>query len=225
MINKIFTSLILLAGGQGARMGGGIPKQFRLLARKPLARYSFEIFEDLPEIDEIVIVCEPRFSSLFASDRKPLSFALPGKRRQDSVFNGLTVASKNADLICIHDAARPFVEKKFIIQLLEETIRCKAAAIAVPASNTIKKADQNRCVQCTLTRNELWELQTPQAIERSLLIKAFDHAHRFGIEATDDLSLIEALGEKTFLIEGSPRNFKITTPFDWALAEKLCDSN
>jgi 2-C-methyl-D-erythritol 4-phosphate cytidylyltransferase len=220
-----FTSLIFLAGGKGMRLGGKVPKQFRTIMGKPLALYSLEIFASLPEIDEIIVVCEKSFSSLFASIQKPLNFVLPGHRRQDSVYRGLMASSNQSDLVCVHDSARPFVEKKFILHLLHKAGRLGAAALAIPAANTIKQADPSRCVQRTLPRQELWELQTPQAIRRSLFIKAYAYAHQHQIEATDDLSLIEAMGEKTYLIEGSPRNFKITTPFDWILAEKLCASN
>ena len=225
MDKKNFTSLIFLAGGKGLRIGGEIPKQFRPLLKKPLALYSLELFAALSEIDEIIVVCELQFRSLFASIQKPLYFVLPGNRRQDSVYRGLMASSDQSDLICVHDSARPFVEKDSIIHLLQEARRRGAAALAIPASNTIKQADPNQCVRRTLPREELWELQTPQAIERSLFIKAYIYAHAHEIEATDDLSLIEAMGEKTYLVKGSPRNFKITTPFDWVIAEKLCASN
>lgn len=225
MSTQNFTSLIFLAGGQGMRLGGGTPKQFRNLFGKPLAHYSFETFAHLSEIDEIIVVCEPQFCSLFPSIQKPLRFVLPGKRRQDSVCHGLMATTDQSNLICIHDAARPFVEKKSIIHLIKKARCYGAAALAIPATNTIKQADQNQCVQRTLPRQELWELQTPQAIQRSLFLKAYAHAHQNKIEATDDLSLVEALGEKTYLVEGSFRNFKITTPFDWIIAESICASN
>jgi 2-C-methyl-D-erythritol 4-phosphate cytidylyltransferase len=225
MKKKNFTSLIFLAGGTGKRMGGETPKQFRPLFGKPLALYSLETFTHLSIIDEIIVVCEPQYRSLFASIPKPILFTLPGSRRQDSVYHGLMAASAEADLICVHDSARPFVEKESIIRLIQEASHRGAAALALPAANTIKQADQNQCVQRTLPREELWELQTPQAICRSLFLKAYAYALKHDIQATDDLSLIEALGEKTYLIKGSLQNFKITTPFDWVIAEKLCASN
>lgn len=225
MHSKYFTSLIFLAGGKGTRMGGATPKQFRSLLGKPLALYSFEIFAELCEINEIIVVCQPQYRWHFPSIQKPVHFVNPGNRRQDSVYHGLMAASDRSDIICVHDSARPFVEKDSIIHLLQEARRLGAAALATPAANTIKQADRNGCVQRTLPREELWELQTPQAIRRSLLLKAYANAHQHGIAATDDLSLVEALGEKTYLVEGSHRNFKITTPLDWALAETICASN
>jgi 2-C-methyl-D-erythritol 4-phosphate cytidylyltransferase len=225
MDRKNFTSLIFLAGGQGTRMGGTIAKQFRPLLGKPLALYSLEIFSRLAEIDEIIIVCNPSYHSLFLPASKPVRFAAPGNRRQDSVYNGLMAVSEQADLICVHDSARPFIEKERVLALLDAADCFGAAALAIPVSSTIKQADRKLCIQRTISRDELWEVQTPQAIRRSLFLKAYEYAKTHQIEATDDLSLIEALGKPAFLVQGSELNFKITTPFDWALAEYLCASN
>jgi 2-C-methyl-D-erythritol 4-phosphate cytidylyltransferase len=225
MKKKIFTSLILLAGGTGSRLKGSIPKQFRPLLGKPVVLYSFDLFASMAEIDEIVVVCAPKYQNLFPHIDKPLSFALPGERRQDSVYNGLLKASDAADLVCVHDAARPFIEKDSVAALLEEAIRTGAAALAIPAVNTIKQVDSEQRVRFTLPRQELWELQTPQAIRRELFLKAFAHAREWNIDATDDLSLVEAIGEAAVLVKSSPRNFKITTPYDWDIAEKICASN
>ncbi|MBF8263453.1 MAG: 2-C-methyl-D-erythritol 4-phosphate cytidylyltransferase, chloroplastic-like isoform [Parachlamydiales bacterium] len=222
--NNLFTA-ILLAGGKGLRMGDGLPKQFRPLLGQPLARYSFDFFNKCSEIDEIIVVCEPCYQPIFQGAGKPLSFALPGLRRQDSVYNGLIASSEKAHYICVHDAARPFIEETAFADLLDKAISHGAAALAVPATNTIKRADRNQQVLQTLPRSECWELQTPQVIRRSLFFKAYAHAQRTGIETTDDLSLIEELGEPAVLVKSSTRNLKITTPIDWLLAEQICASN
>src|SRR3990172_7494754 len=106
-------SVILLAGGTGTRMGGVLPKQFLPLNGKPIARHSFDTFASLDEVVEIVVVCEERYRSHFHSEKKSydLRFAEPGERRQDSVYNGFRTTSADADLICIHDSARPFVTR------------------------------------------------------------------------------------------------------------------
>lgn len=218
MASKIFTSAVLLAAGSGARLGGDLPKQFRPLKRKPLALYSFELFASLSEVDEIVVVCPPAYRSLFAAD-KPLVFTEGGARRQDSVYRGLLASSPHADLICIHDSARPFVEAEHCLELLQEAALSKASALAVPAASTIKQVQGCQVLQ-TLDRSLLWEIQTPQAIDRRLLLQAYEFAHRHNVEATDDLSLVEAMGHPTTVVRGSPRNVKITTPFDWAMAEQ-----
>ena len=216
---KNFTSLILLAGGRGTRLGGGTPKQFRKLKEKPLALYSFELFDALDEIAEIIVVSEENYYPLFHSLKKPVRFALPGKRRQDSVYNGLLATSQNADFVCVHDSARPFVQKSDMEALLQKAYEMGAAALAIPATNTIKRVDSSQSILATLKREELWELQTPQAIRRSLFLRAYEHAQKWDIEATDDLSLVEALQEPCAVVKSSPRNLKITTPFDWSVAE------
>jgi 2-C-methyl-D-erythritol 4-phosphate cytidylyltransferase len=203
-------------------MGTAVPKQFQLLRSKALALHSFELVCSLEEVSEIVVVCDPSYQSLFSTPHKPVLFALPGARRQDSVYQGLLASSPEAQLICIHDAARPFLEKETILTLFEKALDSGAAGLASPAVNTIKQADASQKVVKTLPRNELWEIQTPQAIRRDLLLKAYAHAHSNDIEATDDLSLVEAMGAPTVLVKSSSRNFKITTPFDWAVAETLC---
>jgi 2-C-methyl-D-erythritol 4-phosphate cytidylyltransferase len=225
MHNNHFISAILLAGGKGTRLGKGVCKQFRPLLGKPLALYSFELFVQLSEIDEIIVVCDLQYQYLFTSQKKPIRFAKPGSDRQGSVYNGLLETFESADLVCIHDSARPFVEKDFILALLTKAILLRAAALAIPVSNTIKQVEPNNKVMKTLPRRELWELQTPQAIRRDLFMTANLYAKHHQIAATDDLSLVEAMGEPMHLVMGSPKNFKITTPFDWFVAEKICASN
>ena len=219
---KDFITVILLAGGAGTRMGGNLPKQFRLLKGKPLCLYSYEFFFKHPDVNEIIVVCDPRYRSFFPTTTQ---FALPGLRRQDSVYNGLISASKNADIICIHDSARPFIEKGPFNELLKEAHRIGAAALAIPTTNTIKEADAEHCVCRTLPRHNLWEIQTPQAIRPSLLFKAYAYAQTHQLEVTDDLSLIEAIHEPAVLVPSSPSNLKITSSFDWIVAEGLCESN
>ena len=216
-------SLVLLAGGTGARMGGGIPKQFRLLRGRPLALYSFRFFLTIPEIEEIVVVCEPCYQEIFASEDKRVLFALPGNRRQDSVYHGLLASSESAALVAVHDGARPFVDAEAFASCVQRAKEGGAAALAVPAGNTIKQVCGDS-VQRTLLRSELWEMQTPQIIRRELFLRAYDYVHAHRIEVTDDLSLVEALGEPTFVVKSSSKNFKVTTPFDWDVAEALCES-
>ncbi len=208
-------------------MGEGIPKQFRMLCGQPLALYSYRFFASLPEVNEIIVVSDPSYRSMFPTSDKRLGFALPGQRRQDSVYHGLLASSETANIVCVHDAARPFIEKEPFLTLLNEARRMGAAALAVPATNTIKQVDAEQQVLRTLPRKDLWEIQTPQAIRRSLFLKAYAHAQASGLEATDDLSLIEAIQGPAVLVKSSPRNFKITTPFDWAVAEQMivCASN
>jgi len=175
----------------------------------------------MEEIDEIVVVCEPDRRPLFSCSSKPLLFASPGKRRQDSIFNGLSAVSKRAEIICTHDAVRPFAEKKAILSLLEKTFEMGAATLAAPVISTIKQCDAERIVEKTLDRSRLWEIQTPQAMRRTLFEKGFAFAETHQLDVTDDVSLAELLGKPVAVIPSSHRNLKITTPTDLALASAL----
>jgi len=211
-------SLIFLAGGIGTRMGAPTPKQFLPLNNKLLALHSYEMFAETPMIKEIVVVCEEPYQHFF----KP-PFALPGKRRQDSVYSGLLKTTQ--EIILIHDAARPFIEAKYIPLLIEATLRTGAAALGSPVTSTIKEANSEKIVQKTLNRDHLWEIQTPQGIKRELLFRAFDNALKNNLDVTDDLSMVEAMGAPAEIVPCTSKNFKITTPFDLELARMLCATN
>lgn len=213
-------TLILLAGGTGSRMGTLVPKQYLLLKQKPIALYSFDLFRASPEIDEIVVVCEPIYQHFFSGS---VIFAKPGPRRQDSVYSGLLKSTQ--EIILTHDAVRPFIEKNYLIPLLEAVRRTGAAALGTPVTSTVKQCRADHIVEKTLDRSHLWEIQTPQAFRRDLLFKAFDYVKKHNLEVTDDLSMMEALGHPAEIVPCSPRNFKITTPFDLAVAEVLCATN
>ncbi|HSW73299.1 MAG TPA: 2-C-methyl-D-erythritol 4-phosphate cytidylyltransferase [Chlamydiales bacterium] len=217
------TSLILLAGGKGSRFGGTLPKQYLSLLKKPVALHSFDLFLEIPTISEIVVVCEPHYQHFFSSSSKPIAFALPGERRQDSVFSGLQKTT--CDVICIHDAARPFPEKSQVIELLKDAFEIGASALGVPVSNTMKECTSFNQVVKTVPRSSLWEIQTPQAIKRDLLTLGFQKAYRENIEVTDDVALIELLRKPVKITMGSKKNIKITTPFDLELATFLCERN
>lgn len=215
-----FTSLIFLAGGIGSRMGSAVPKQFLPLFGKPIALHSFELFSRSSEIDEIIVVCDPSRRSLFECE-KPVRFAFPGNRRQDSVYSGLLLTSPQSRYVLTHDAARPFLDSAGLRSVLAAVQRTGAAALAAPVSSTIKEAYPTHLVKRTLDRSTLWEMQTPQALLRSLFFSAFEHALRNNLDLTDDLSLAESVGHPAEIVPYTPRNFKITTPFDLAVAETL----
>ena len=250
------TSVILLAGGFGTRMQSITPKQFLKLGEKPIVLHSFELFLDMPEIDEIVVVCPPAFRELFnletavmkaaplegnndskdyvslssppvsrlkvSSEKKTIKFALPGKRRQDSAYNGLK-ASEN-ELICIHDAARPFISKPLVLRVLEEGRIHGAAAVGMPVKFTIKEADSKNFVKNTPDRAKIWEIQTPQVLHREILMEGFQYALQHDITVTDDVSLAELIGKQVKLVEGSYENLKITVPSDLTIVNQLLQS-
>lgn len=221
-------SLVFLSGGQGTRMQSSIPKQYLSIRNQPLMCYSFQTLVELPGLQEIVVVCEPPYRGLFESiakeKGKTLFFALPGERRQDSVFNGIQLLENNP-LVCIHDAARPLIQSIHVLQALEVAEEWGAAALGVKSQSTIKICKKDQTVQETLDRTVVWEIQTPQVIRLELLKEGFAHANQKGSTVTDDVSLVEQLGYPVKIVEGAYSNIKATTPGDLILIEQLMEKN
>lgn len=219
-------SVILLAGGTGQRMQAPIPKQFLPIQNKTIAAYSLDVFLKTPEVSEIIIVCDPQFRHHLekSNANKAIKFALPGLRRQDSVFNGLSIASKSSDIICIHDSARPFITQNMVSNVISTAYSVGASAAAVPVKFTIKEINDKQFVKNTPDRSTLWEIQTPQAIKADILQKGFIKANEINLTVTDDVSLVELLGLHVKLVEGAYTNLKITTPDDLIIAEQLVNA-
>lgn len=220
-------SLILLAGGTGTRMQAEMPKQYLPLgiSQKPIARHSFDLLLTLPEVTQMIVVCDPLYRAQFASET-PVLFALPGQRRQDSVYHGLQFVSDDADLVCIHDSARPLISAPLVRRVLKAAISHGAATAGMPLKFTVKETHREpgkeNFVASTPNRNFLWEIQTPQAMRPELLKRGFAEAHTQNLTVTDDVSLAELIGHPVKIVEGSYANLKISTPEDLAIAERLC---
>lgn len=203
-------AVILLAGGTGTRMGTSVPKQFLDLDGKPIARYSFDLFKSLDYVSQIVVVCPKMYREIFPPET---TFAEPGERRQDSVYHGFLETARGVDLICIHDAARPFLSKKDVDKLLEEALLSKAATLACPVRYTVKEVTDG-LIQKTLDRTNLYEIHTPQMIAPEILEEGFKKAALENLSVTDDVSLVELLKRPVSVVQGSPKNIKITYPDD-----------
>jgi 2-C-methyl-D-erythritol 4-phosphate cytidylyltransferase len=213
-------SVILLAGGVGTRMKAPSPKQFLLHRQKPIALHSFELFHAMPEIAEIIVVCDPLYRHHFPCSSM-VSFAHPGERRQDSVYNGLQEVSPSADLVCIHDSARPLITDCLTRRVIAAAQAYGAAAAAMPIKFTIKECESENFVIRTPNRAHYWEIQTPQVISHSLLKEGFELAKQSDLTVTDDVSLVELLNKPVKLVEGSYQNIKITTQEDLHIAQVL----
>lgn len=216
-------SAILLAGGSGKRMKSKTPKQYVMLGNKPLVRHSFDLLMDSPKINEIVVVCSPEYQHLFhmSNPTKPIIFALPGDRRQDSVYNGLQACSQIHTHICVHDGARPFIDHKLLSNVIEAGIRYGAATVGMPVKFTVKTSTSDNMVENTPDRTLVWEIQTPQVIERKIFEAGFAYANAKNLTVTDDVSVVELIGKQVKLVEGSHNNIKITVPADQLLATQL----
>ncbi|WCJ41957.1 2-C-methyl-D-erythritol 4-phosphate cytidylyltransferase chloroplastic [Euphorbia peplus] len=222
-------SVVLLAGGQGKRMGASMPKQYLPLLGQPIALYSLYTFSRMIEVKEIVVVCDPSYRDIFEDTIENISidlkFALPGKERQDSVYSGLQAIDLNSELVCIHDSARPLVTSADVQKVMNDAWKNGAAVLGVPSKATIKEANSESFVVRTLDRKTLWEMQTPQVIKPDLLKKGFEYVNSHGLEVTDDVSIVEHLKHPVYITEGSYTNIKVTTPDDLLLAERILNMN
>lgn len=216
-------SLILLAGGHGQRLGSPTPKQYISIENKLVIEYALAPFLHSDYIESIVIVCEEKYQPLFSKylPEHQIAFALPGKRRQESLENGLYQLKGDNPLVIVHDAARPFIDSKYIEPLLTATVKHGAAILAVPATSTLKEVDEDQMVLKTLNRSKIWEVQTPQASYKKTFLEGIAKVKCEKIEATDDASLVELIDKPVKVVLGDRLNFKITTIADLRLMQCL----
>jgi len=222
---------IVLASGMGKRMGADKNKVFLELGGKPLIFYTINNFEQSETIDEIVIVAkeeeiEDMWEIVNEFGFKKVSHIIAGgKERQNSGHNGVKCVSDNYDesgtVVLFHNGANPFVSDKEIKCVADAARDGGAAVVAHPTKDTIRKVDEDNISQGVVDRSELWNMQTPQAIQLELALEAFNTADEKDFLGTDDVSLVEELGENVIVVEASDNNFKVTTPIDLALAEVI----
>ena len=224
---------IVLAAGQGKRMNSKIQKQFLMLKGKPVLYYSLAVFEESPEIDEIILVtgkecieyCKKEIIEVYGLQK--VKHIVPGgQERYDSVYAGLC-ACENCEYVFIHDGARPFVTEEIIVRTKEAVKKYGACIAGMPSKDTVKFADENGMVESTPNRKRVWSIQTPQVFAYKLIRNAHEKARQYDMkEITDDSMLIEQYGGvKVRLVEGSYENLKITTPEDILVAEKILEKN
>lgn len=218
-------SVIIPAAGNGTRMGTSCPKQFLELAGMPLLAHTITAFHIHPEISLIVLVVpEERIDTagtlLEACGLTGKTEIISGgRRRQDSVRNGLEHIGIRSEIILVHDGARPLVSQQTITDCIA-AVRANGAAIAaVPVKDTLKKADTSGMITATVDRTDLWQAQTPQGARREILVDAFNRAGNK--EVTDEAMLLELAGYPVYTINGSEKNIKITRPEDLTIAENL----
>jgi 2-C-methyl-D-erythritol 4-phosphate cytidylyltransferase len=222
---------LIPAAGVGARLGGAIPKQYMPLAGKPMLQYALDTFAGNTAIAHTFIVVSA--ADGYIDDFLATQPQLPGKvtvlrhggeTRQESVHNGLLAIRAQVgdnDWVLVHDAARPGLNDalldKLIAALHDDDV---GGLLALPIVDTLKRSNASRVLE-TVPRNGLWAAQTPQMFRYALLQRALDAAQQQGRvgDITDDASAVEMLGLQPKLVEGSPRNFKVTLAHDVALAE------
>jgi 2-C-methyl-D-erythritol 4-phosphate cytidylyltransferase len=219
---------LIVAGGKGSRFGGPVPKQFALLSGVPVLVRTLRVFDGCDCVDRIVVVAPPEdiafVRDTLAADavqHKSVSVVAGGRRRQDSVFNGLAAVPSEAELVVIHDAVRPLVTCGMISACAEAARQHGACIVARPVWDTLKRVSESGRIEATLPRERVWMAQTPQAFQSAVIRMAHDRARREQVEASDDASLVERMGARVHVLPGSLRNLKITTEEDLALAGAL----
>ena len=218
---------IIAAGGRGVRLGGARPKQFLALGGRPILERSVDAFVSSNRIAEVVVALPPDLAASIPDylrhRGKPVHVVEGGERRQDSVANAFARMSRSADVVVIHDAARPLVTSDLIGRTVDAAASYGAAIAALPVSDTVKRGGPDRFIVETIPRNEVFLAQTPQAFRVDVLRAALAQAP--GGDATDEATLAERAGHRVHLVDGDPRNLKITTADDLATAERLVAGN
>ena len=224
-------SAIIVAAGQGIRMKGTMRKQYLDLSGRPVLAHSIMTFDSCSLVDEILLVipkedveyCQNKILSLLDLNNQ-INLVCGGDKRQDSVYNGLKATTKNTETVVIHDGVRPFIQPEDLKQCILVSKKYGACILGTPASDTLKRADKSNIIETTLSRENIWLAQTPQAFKYDLILKAHETARRDGYVGTDDASLVERMGEDVKIINGGKFNIKITKKEDLAIAKAMFDA-
>jgi 2-C-methyl-D-erythritol 4-phosphate cytidylyltransferase len=209
--------VIIPAAGSGTRFGGPLPKQFQSLAGKPLIQHVIERFLLEPSVVRVVVpVAEALIPSVKNTER--VTFVVGGATRQQSVIRGVEAAG-DAELIAVHDAARPLFSSAIFQAVCDAAREYGAALPVVPVSDTIHVMNDDATIERTLDRSELGAAQTPQCFRADVLQDVLMRAQHEGIEGTDEAGMAVRFGYEVKGVPGDPRNLKITVPEDLAIAE------
>lgn len=221
-------ALILPMAGRGTRFGGPTPKPYLPLAGRPVFLRTLERFANLPEVVfRLIAVAAEDVRDVqrkYADDLAALKVDLVvagGAERFDTVRLALQNVPESCDLVAVHDAVRPLVPQRAIIQAFDAAERIGAACVGVPLIDTLKRTTADDIVIETIPRDRLWQIQTPQVFRRNLLLAAYEQLGSVHGPVTDDCRLLEEMGYPVAMVPGSRENLKITTPDDLRMAEIL----
>tara|TARA_B100000315_G_scaffold43510_1_gene38417 strand:- start:9401 stop:10096 length:696 start_codon:yes stop_codon:yes gene_type:complete len=226
MTNK--TSAIITAAGYGRRMGKGRKKQFLLLAKVPIIVHTLQTFQNSDYINEIILVvpddgidyCKQEIVNSYKLT-KVKKIVSGGKKRQDSVFNGLKSISQETNIVVVHDGVRPFLSKPILENSIKKAKEKGSVVVAIPVKDTLMKISDQRIVTEGQNRDSIWRIQTPQVFKKEILISAFEKAREDNFCGTDESTLVSRLGIPVYVVNGSELNIKITTPEDIVLGESI----
>lgn len=216
---------VIVAGGNGTRMGSSLPKQFMLLKDKPVLYYSIKAFIEAYTDLQIILVLPVVYTDMGQEiidayfDKERIRITAGGDTRFQSVKNGLQLVDEES-IIFVHDGVRCLVSKELIQRCYEQVVETGSAIPVIPSKDSVRLITEEG--NDALDRNKVMMVQTPQTFHSKILLPAFqiDYKDKF----TDEASVVEAYGLKVSLVEGEENNFKITRPIDLHLAEKLMES-
>lgn len=221
------TSAVIVAAGQGKRMGAVVDKLFLDAAGQPIIAHTWRRLDEHPEIDETILVIREGAREDFVKlagqlqPTKPFQLILGGAQRQDSVGNGIAAVHADCDFIAIHDGARPCVSPGIISATLAAARDTGAAVAGAPVADTLKRANDNGCIQANMDRDGLWAVHTPQVFRAEIIRRAMAAVAKQGVIITDDTAACELIGQPVALVAGDGPNPKVTTAADLPLIAAL----
>jgi 2-C-methyl-D-erythritol 4-phosphate cytidylyltransferase len=209
-------------------MGGTVPKQFLALGGLPLLVHALRVLEASSAIHGVILAV-PQTEREYCLDqvvvphgfKKVSKIVAGGEHRQDSVRHALAEVDRETEIVLVHDAVRPFLTERMVREVIEQAAKHGAAIVAIPVRDTVKQVGADGAIERTVDRRHLWLAQTPQAFRRDWLEEAHRKAQLEAIQATDDAHLVELLGRRVALVEGSGENIKVTRPEDMIIAEAI----
>ena len=218
------------AAGASRRMGGDTNKNFLKLMGEPILIRTLKTFSKVERVNFLIVVVSAHeietVEQLLSAtpELKPWRVTVGGSERQYSIANGLKLLPDDAQIVLVHDAARPLVTVQTIDNVIDAAELFGGAIAAVPAKDTIKVVDADNFVRYTPPRKDLAVVQTPQGFRREILLRAYEKAADENFLGTDDSSLVERLGVRIKIIDGGYHNIKVTTPEDIHVAETFLRS-
>ena len=219
---------IITAAGKGKRMLHSVPKHFIRLEDKPVLAHTLDVFERCPDVNQVLVVSRSGEEDYCLKEvvekygyKKVLKIVIGGDRRQDSVYNGIKELDEDTDIVLVHDGVRPFVSQNTLSEAIKLAIFADGVVTAVPVKDTIKYVGDDGIIRATPDRSSLWHAQTPQVFKRRILEEAYVRAYNDKYTGTDESSLVERLGYKVKIVEGTADNIKITTKEDLLFAEVI----
>jgi 2-C-methyl-D-erythritol 4-phosphate cytidylyltransferase len=223
-------AIILPAAGKSTRFRDKEKKPFANLDGRAVWLRTVELFVTRDDVCQCILVINPDDRELlqrrYAANLAFMNVQVVdgGAERFASVGNALAVVKPEADLVAVHDAVRPCLTEEQVNAVFARAAQTGAAILGVPVTDTLKRVDGQKQIHSTLSRQSLWQAQTPQVFRRDWLTEAYAQRGKLGQEITDDAQLVEAVGHQVHVVEGSPLNVKITTRADLTLAEAVLKS-